>query len=132
MQTLCHQSLLFLPSNFSVLACCVSAGLLSACLLQELAERQAAKLVHGPNQQQGSHFGSVQELAHTIGASDPDDPCHCVSMCDCGTCQLCVLRAYAAHPWNINNIPQAKGSVLRFVREDVGGKPITGVLGVDN
>jgi hypothetical protein len=68
----------------------------------------------------------VQELAKTIGASDQDDPCHCVSMCDCGTCQLCVLRSYAAHPWNINNIPQAKGSVLRFVREDVGGKPITG------
>lgn len=68
----------------------------------------------------------MQELGKTIGASDQDDPCHCVSMCDCGTCQLCVLRAYAAHPWNINNIPQAKGSVLRFVREDVGGKPITG------
>lgn len=73
----------------------------------------------------------MQELARTIGASDSDDPCHCVSMCNCGTCQLCVLRAYAAHPWNINNIPQAKGSVLRFVREDVGGKPITGVLRVE-
>jgi hypothetical protein len=105
----------------------LSAWLLPALRSQELAERQAAKLVHGPKQQQQeSHFGSVQELARTIGASDFDDPCHCVSMCDCGTCQLCVLRAYASHPWNINNIPQAKGSVLRFVREDVGGKPITG------
>lgn len=100
------------------------------CLLlpQELAERQAAKLVHGPNEQHQQRFGCVQELAASIGASDPEDPCHCISMCDCGTCQLCVLRSYAAHPWNINNIPQAKGSVLRFVREDVGGKPITGVL----
>lgn len=99
---------------------------------QELAERQSAHLLKGPtngSQQDEQRFGCVQELAKTIGASDQDDPCHCVSMCDCGTCQLCVLRAYAAHPWNINNIPQAKGSVLRFVREDVGGKPITGAHG---
>lgn len=100
-------------------------------MLKELAERQSARLLQGPKQQeqQQQRYGSVQELATTIGASDADDPCHCVSTCDCGSCQLCVLRAYAAHPWNINNIPQAKGSVLRFVREDVGGKPITGEAG---
>jgi hypothetical protein len=99
-------------------------------VLQELAERQSARLVEGPKQQQQQRFGCVRELAATIGASEPEDPCHCISMCECGTCQLCVLRAYAAHPWNINNIPQARGSVLRFVREDVGGKPITGGQGV--
>ncbi|KAF6266335.1 JmjC-domain-containing protein [Scenedesmus sp. NREL 46B-D3] len=42
--------------------------------------------------------------------------------------RLCQLRTYASHPWNINNLPQARGSVLRFVREDVGGKPITGLM----
>eukprot|EP00775_Hariotina_reticulata_P008860 gene8860-9039_t len=44
------------------------------------------------------------------------------------TIRLCNLRAYTGHPWNINNLPQAPGSVLRFVREDVGGKPITGLM----
>jgi hypothetical protein len=43
-------------------------------------------------------------------------------------CLACALRGYALHPWNLNNIPLAKGSLLRFVREDVGGEPITGIM----
>lgn len=38
------------------------------------------------------------------------------------------MQYYASSPWNVNNIPHAQDSVLRFVKDDVGGKPITGIM----
>jgi hypothetical protein len=40
----------------------------------------------------------------------------------CGSCHHCRLRAYAHHPWNVNNVPIGRDSVLRFVKEQVRGK----------
>ncbi len=38
------------------------------------------------------------------------------------------LRRYCADPWNLNNLPHGSGSVLKYVREDIDGKPITGIM----
>ncbi|WIA15535.1 hypothetical protein OEZ85_002169 [Tetradesmus obliquus] len=94
--------------------------------IKELAQAEARNLV----KQRGSSSSTAPNTAATTAADDEAalDPANCCASCRCGSCQLCELRAYASHPWNINNLPQARGSVLRFVREDVGGKPITGLM----
>lgn len=104
--------------------------------MQELAQAEAKNLVkpprsRGSTQQHNNDAPSIS--SRTAAGYDSDDetasdPANCCASCRCGRCQLCVLRHYTSHPWNINNLPQAKGSVLRFVREDVGGKPITGLM----
>lgn len=103
---------------------CQVAASCTGTLLQELATAEAKNLMRP------SCSGSKQALQE----EDPEvclDPADTFASCCCGKCQLCTLREYTRHPWNINNLPQAKGSVLRFVREDVGGKPITGKCTVD-
>lgn len=109
----------------SSLLCC-SWCVCVVLLLQELAQAEARNLV----KQRGSSSSTAPNTAATTAADDEAalDPANCCASCRCGSCQLCELRAYASHPWNINNLPQARGSVLRFVREDVGGKPITGLM----
>uniref|UniRef100_A0A383V7Y9 JmjC domain-containing protein n=1 Tax=Tetradesmus obliquus TaxID=3088 RepID=A0A383V7Y9_TETOB len=94
--------------------------------IKELAQAEARNLV----KQRGSSSSTAPNTAATTAADDEAalDPANCCASCRCGSCQLCELRSYASHPWNINNLPQARGSVLRFVREDVGGKPITGLM----
>lgn len=92
-------------------------------ILQELAVAEAKNLML-PARNKHSSSSNTQQAAHD--AEDGSEPADCFATCKCGSCQLCTLRSYTKHPWNINNLPQAKGSVLRFVREDVGGKPITG------
>ncbi|WIA35737.1 hypothetical protein OEZ86_004139 [Tetradesmus obliquus] len=94
--------------------------------IKELAQAEARNLV----KQRGCSSSTAPNTAATTAADDDTalDPANCCASCRCGSCQLCELRSYASHPWNINNLPQALGSVLRFVREDVGGKPITGLM----
>jgi hypothetical protein len=94
---------------------------------QELAQAEARNLVKPPSSSSSSSSATASNSSSSAAPSD-DDPANCCASCSCGSCQLCELRTYASHPWNINNLPQAKGSVLRFVREDVGGKPITGLM----
>jgi hypothetical protein len=96
----------------------------SGTVLQELAQAEARNLVKSA----GNSSSSSSSAGATPDDESSQDPANCCASCRCGSCQLCELRTYASHPWNINNLPQAKGSVLRFVREDVGGKPITGLM----
>eukprot|EP00878_Enallax_costatus_P010137 GHUV01010582.1.p1 GENE.GHUV01010582.1~~GHUV01010582.1.p1 ORF type:complete len:396 (+),score=145.24 GHUV01010582.1:43-1188(+) len=95
--------------------------------IKELAAAEAKNLML-PLSKKSSSTTNKQQQQQANDTEDSTDPANCFATCKCGSCQLCTLRAYTRHPWNINNLPQAKGSVLRFVREHVGGKPITGLM----
>lgn len=111
---------------YAIWACvpCTLIILVFLCL-QELAVAEAKNLML-PEGRKTHNSNTSQQQQRDEDLEDAADPANCFATCKCGSCQLCRLRQYTRHPWNINNLPQAKGSVLRFVREDVGGKPITG------
>jgi hypothetical protein len=78
--------------------------------LQEVAELEASLIVR----QRSAASGGPG--VPPPGAGEGADPAAVLASCSCGTCAACTLRSYAAHPWNINNIPQV-GIVAVFCCE---------------
>jgi hypothetical protein len=117
-------------------ACCCSCHATAAAGGSALGKRTASgSMAQGsasaaPSSSQG---GAAASTAAASGSSSSSS-----GMCPCAqavldnpsakVCWACAVKGYSLHPWNINNIPTAPDSVLRFVREGVRGLPINGMM----